>query len=75
VWGKGNLDALDELIAADAVDHGLPPGLPPGREGIKTYLSMLLSAFPGTQMTIEDQIAEGTKWLPAGRQRARTQVN
>ena len=61
VWNEKNLDAIDELIAADHVDHTLPPGLPPGREGVKAFVSMYLSAFPDTKMTIEDIVAEGDK--------------
>ena len=29
----GDLEALDELLAPDFVDHGLLPGQDPGREG------------------------------------------
>ena len=65
-----NLDAFDELMAADAVDHDLPPGLPPGRDGVKAFLGMFLSAFPDLTFTIEDQIAEGdrvvTRWTATG---------
>src|SRR5204862_407853 len=34
---KGNLDAMDELVAEDYVDHNPPPfpGFAPGREGLK----------------------------------------
>jgi predicted SnoaL-like aldol condensation-catalyzing enzyme len=35
VWDKGNVDAVDEFMAADYVDHSIPPGLPPGTEGLK----------------------------------------
>lgn len=70
VWDEKNLDALDELIAADAVDHELPPGLPPGREGTRAFLGMFLSAFPDTQMTVEEVLADGdkvaTRWTAAG---------
>lgn len=32
----GNIDAMDELVAEDYLDHNPPfPGLPPGREGLK----------------------------------------
>lgn len=70
VWGKRNLDALDQLVAADVVDHDLPPGFPPGRKGTKAYLSVFLNAFPDSQMTIEDQVAEEdkvvTRWTITG---------
>jgi ketosteroid isomerase-like protein len=33
---KGNLDAMDELVAEDYLDHNPPPfpGLAPGRKGL-----------------------------------------
>jgi predicted ester cyclase len=59
---KGNLDVIDELVAADYVDHNPPPfpGLPPGREGIKQAFKLFWEATPGHH-NIEDQIAEGDK--------------
>jgi predicted ester cyclase len=58
----GNLDALDELVAEDYIDHSPPPfpGFAPGREGLKQAFRMFWDATPGTH-EIEDQIAEGDK--------------
>jgi len=58
----GNLDAMDELVAEDYVDHNPPPAfpLPPGREGLKQAFRMFWESTPGTH-DIEDQIAEGDK--------------
>lgn len=60
-FSKGNIAVLDELIAADCVDHAAPPGTPSGREGVKQFFTMLRSAFPDLHFTIEDVIAEGDK--------------
>jgi steroid delta-isomerase-like uncharacterized protein len=59
---KGNLEALDELVAEDYLDHSPPPfpGLVPGREGLKQAFRMFWEATPGYHR-IEDQIAEGDK--------------
>ena len=66
VWQAGNTDAIDEFYAADVVDHNVPPGMPPGREGSKAWAVMMTSAMTGSEVTIEDQIAEGdlvvTRW-------------
>lgn len=59
VINQGKLSTLDELIAADAVDHSIPPGIPPGREGVKLFLGMIRAAFPDIHETVEDIIAEG----------------
>jgi predicted ester cyclase len=59
---KGNLEAMDELVAEDYVDHSPPPfpGLGQGREGVKQAFKIFWEATPGYH-TIEDQIAEGDK--------------
>jgi steroid delta-isomerase-like uncharacterized protein len=59
---KGNIDAMDELVAPDYANHDPPslPGLAPGREGLKQAFRMFWQGTPGTH-TIEDQIAEGDK--------------
>ena len=56
-----NLEALDEIIAADLIIHNLLPGMPPGREGGKQAHRMIVGAFPDLYTTIEDLIAEGDK--------------
>lgn len=59
---KGNIDALDELVAEDYLDHSPPPfpGLAKGREGLKQAFKIFWEATPGHH-EIEDQIAEGDK--------------
>jgi len=59
---SGNLDAMDELVAEDYVDHSPPPflGLASGRAGLKQAFEIFWKATPG-QHRIEDQIAEGDK--------------
>jgi predicted ester cyclase len=58
---KGNLEAMDELVAEDYIDHGPPPfPVAPGREGLKEAFKLFWEATPGYH-EIEDQIAEGDK--------------
>jgi predicted ester cyclase len=59
---KGNLAAMDELVAEDYIDHNPPPlpGLAPGRKGLKQAFEIFWEATPGYHH-IEDQIAEGDK--------------
>ena len=59
---KGNVDAMDDLVAEDYLDHNPPPfpGLAPGREGLKQAFKMFWEATPGYHH-IEEQIAEGDK--------------
>src|SRR5690242_8020788 len=59
---KGNLEAMDELVAEDYLDHNPPPfpGLSPGREGLKQAFKIFREATPGYHH-IEEQIAERDK--------------
>ncbi len=58
----GNIEAMDELVAEDYVDHNPPPfpGLGTGREGLKQAFEIFWKATPGRHL-IEDQVAEGDK--------------
>jgi steroid delta-isomerase-like uncharacterized protein len=57
---KGNLDALDTALDDSVVEHEeLPPGIPPGKEGVKVFFGVVLSAFPDLTMTPNFMIAEG----------------
>ena len=58
----GNIDAMDELVAEDYVDHNPPPfpGLSAGREGLKQAFAIFWKATPGRH-EVEDQVAEGDK--------------
>src|SRR5438552_3825827 len=58
---KGSVEAMDELVAEDYLDHSPPPfPVPTGREGVKVAFRMFWQATPGRHV-IEDQIAEGDK--------------
>jgi steroid delta-isomerase-like uncharacterized protein len=59
---KGNIDAMDELVAEDYIDHSPPPfsGLSSGREGLKQAFRLFWDATPGSHH-IEDQLAEGDR--------------
>ena len=58
---KRNLDLLDELTTPDAVDHVLPPGMPPTVASTKQFFAMLFAAFPDFQYTVDFAVAEGDK--------------
>jgi steroid delta-isomerase-like uncharacterized protein len=56
-----NMDALDEIVAADLISHSSLPGLPSGREGGKMAHQGILAAFADGRTTSEDLVAEGDK--------------
>ncbi len=62
IFNQGNMKLADEVLASDFIEREqLPPGIPNGREGVKTLALMLRSAFPDFKATIEDILAEGDK--------------
>lgn len=69
IWNEGNLEVVDELFSSDYVAHFLPPGMPPGREGFKAFVSTYRAAFPDVHTVIEDQVAEGDKVVSRVRMR------
>lgn len=70
VFGRGNLAAADEILAPDLVSHAvsLPPRI--GRDGIRAQATLLRTAIPDLQVSLEDQVAEGdrvvSRWWGSG---------
>lgn len=58
---RKNLDALNELVAEDFIEHVPFPGQGPGRDGLRSAIGMFLSAFPDMQWTLDEQVGEGDK--------------
>ncbi len=66
-FNQGDQDAVDELFAANYVDHDPSrAGLPSGPEGVKQAWGAFRAAFPDLQGTIEDMITEGDKVVVRG---------
>ncbi|MBA7613336.1 hypothetical protein ES703_20583 [subsurface metagenome] len=61
IWNKGNIAAIDELMAANFLWLNAPPGAPSGLEGFKRFQAESLGAFADMNCTIEDMVAEGDK--------------
>lgn len=60
IWNKGNLAAIDELMATDFIWHSAPPGVAPDREGLKQS-AVSLSSFADIHCATKDMVAEGDK--------------
>ncbi len=60
-FSKGNLDALDAVVASDCVEHQKVTGLPPGLDGLKAMICGLRAVLPDLTLTIEDMTADGDK--------------
>lgn len=70
VFGRGNLEVADEILAEGCVSHGA--GAPPstGTAGIKRQAMLLRTAIPDLKVTLNDQLAEGdrvaSRWTGSG---------
>jgi steroid delta-isomerase-like uncharacterized protein len=62
VWSTGEIERLDELVAADVVHHDpYDPNAAEGLAGMKRTIELNRNAFPNMQLTVEDQVAERDK--------------
>jgi predicted ester cyclase len=61
LFEKGNLDATEELVHQEFVNHEAPPGHPQGPEGLKVTVRWLRELWGPMRAEIEDVIAEGDK--------------
>ena len=57
----GDATALEQLAAADFVDHNPSPGQGPGLQGVMQSFALFRSAFPDAQLRVEDMVAEGDR--------------
>lgn len=60
-WNKGNVNIIDELMAAHYARHMAISASPLTREGQKQRILGFRRAFPDLHLTIEDMLAEGEK--------------
>jgi steroid delta-isomerase-like uncharacterized protein len=58
---QGNLELVDEFLAEDFVEHEELPGIPPTREGVKQWFTLMRSAFPDLKFDVEFTMADGDK--------------
>lgn len=72
LFGRGNYDAADEILAPDYMGHGGSAGSPPttGTAGIKQMAALQRSAFPDLRVILNRQVAEAdhvtTHWTASG---------
>ena len=59
--GAGDAAALDELLAADVVDHNPMSGQRPGLPGFKDWMEAVRTSFPDLAGTVEDVVAAGDR--------------
>lgn len=55
---NGDFSRLDEVFAADVVDHDPAPDQGPGPDGFKAFFASLGAAFPDAHIDVETMIAD-----------------
>jgi len=73
VWNKGRSEAIDEMLAADGIVHGLGEEPMTGPSGFKGFHAAYRGAFPDVTVHVDDVIAEGDqvalRWTAAATHR------
>lgn len=64
VMNKGRFDVLDEIVADDFVEHQAMPGMPPGKEGVRAFITTFRDAFPDLNVETQGVVCEGDEvWM------------
>jgi steroid delta-isomerase-like uncharacterized protein len=64
VFNQGDLDVLDELVDDNFVEHEEFPDIPPGKEGLKAFVTMTRAGFPDLRFDVEAMVSEGDEvWV------------
>jgi predicted ester cyclase len=58
VWTEGRLEVLEEIVAADAVDHRAPPEAQ-GIDGAKAHIADMRAGISDLRLDIIEMVAEG----------------
>lgn len=61
VWGRGNVDLINQVYAENYVDLNPVPGIPANREGVKMQVAAYHQAFPDMNVTVEDTVLDGDR--------------
>lgn len=59
VWNQGNEFAIDELMAEDAIAHGISGDGLQGPEGFKSFYREFREQFDDIQIEVHDVVSEG----------------
>ena len=61
VWNDGRLETISELIAPNAIAHGIgEPGVPTkGPAAFQSFVTMMRNAFPDLHIKIDQVVSDG----------------
>ena len=60
-WNGSNTEVVDEIVAADFIDHHVPSDVPRGPEGVKQFAANTKGGFPDFHIQIHQLVAEGDR--------------
>jgi len=61
VWNQGQVEAIDEMMAADAIAHGLGDAQVVGTTAFKAFHAKFRGAFPDIRITVDDVVSQGDR--------------
>lgn len=61
VANAGHFEKFDEFLAENFVEHEELPGLPPTREGVKQWFTLMRTTFPDLKFDVEFTVADDDK--------------
>jgi steroid delta-isomerase-like uncharacterized protein len=67
VFGRRHVEAVDELLTDDFIEHTPAPGQGTDRRAAKQFIGQMIDAFPDLEFVIDTQIAEGDTVSAVGR--------
>ena len=67
-FNQGDLDAFEELISDDFVEHeDLPPDVPQGKAAPRAMVTMMRDGFSDFRVAVEDMLQDGNKVVTRSR--------
>ena len=61
IQNQKRIELCHELFSETFVNHTPTPGVAPDRDGMRQLFSMVHTGFPDGHVSIEDQLAQGTR--------------
>ena len=61
IFDEGRVEAIEELVNPDFINHEAPEGTPQGREAFKQTVTWLRGLWGPMHADVEDEISEGDK--------------
>lgn len=63
IFEKRDMDAVEDFIAADCIEHDPAAGGRSGPEAVKYFVEVFSTAFPDFSVKVDDMIFEGDKGM------------